>query len=67
MLAPNTPIPTLITDQNNDLLGVYEGAGYCAKGLYRPYISCTMKDIVYNKFCPVCQKALIEMFDFYAK
>lgn len=67
MLAPNTPIPTPVTDENKDVLGVYEGAGYCAEGLYRPWISCTMKDIVYNKFCPVCQKALIEMFDFYSK
>lgn len=67
MLTPNTLIPTPVTDENKDVLGVYEGAGYCAEGLYRPWISCTMKDIVYNKFCPVCQKALIEMFDFYSK
>ncbi|MFA7402054.1 MAG: M64 family metallopeptidase [Bacteroidales bacterium] len=67
MLASDTPIPTPVTDENKDVLGVYEGAGYCAEGLYRPWISCTMKDIVYNKFCPVCQKALIEMFDFYAE
>ncbi|NLE64164.1 MAG: peptidase M64 [Bacteroidales bacterium] len=67
MLASDTPIPTPVNDENKDVLGVYEGAGYCAEGLYRPWISCTMKDIVYNKFCPVCQKALIEMFDFYAE
>ena len=67
MLADDTPIPTPARKQNKDRLGVYEGAGYCAKGLYRPYISCTMKDIVYDNFCPVCLKAFEDMFDFYAE
>ncbi len=67
MLPEGTPIPTPITEENKDKLGVYEGAGYCSKGLYRPYISCTMKDIVYDKFCPVCTKAIIEMLHLYSK
>jgi hypothetical protein len=67
MLEVGTPIPTPITDENKDKLGVYEGAGYCAKGLYRPYISCTMKDIVYDRFCPVCKKAISEMLELYSK
>jgi hypothetical protein len=67
MLDDDTPIPTPVTDANKNKLGVYEGAGYCEKGLYRPFISCTMKDMVYNKFCPVCKESLIQMLKFYAK
>ncbi|MBP7102909.1 MAG: peptidase M64 [Bacteroidales bacterium] len=67
MLDDDTPIPTPVSDANKNKLGVYEGAGYCSKGLYRPFISCTMKDIVYNRFCPVCKASLIQMLKFYAK
>ncbi len=67
MLDKKTPIPTPSTDENKSKLGVYEGAGYCAKGLYRPYISCTMKDIVYDKFCPVCKSKILEMLQLYAR
>lgn len=61
MLDPETPVPTQLTREK---LGVYEGAGYCAKGLYRPWKDCTMKEIKYDNFCPVCRRAFNRMFDF---
>ncbi len=64
MLDPEVPVPTPAEKQYEDDLGVFEGAGYCAKGLYRPRKSCTMKDIKYDYFCPVCQRAFQRMFDF---
>lgn len=64
MLDPETPVPTKLTDKTGEKLGVYEGAGYCAKGLYRPWKDCTMKDIKYNHFCPVCKRAFNRMLDF---
>lgn len=64
MLDPEVPVPTPAEKQYEDDLGVFEGAGYCAKGLYRPRKSCTMKDIRYDYFCPVCQRAIQRMFDF---
>ncbi len=67
MVDENTPIPTPVIDENKETVGVYEGAGYCEKGLYRPFISCTMKDIVYNKFCPVCKEKIIEMLQLYVE
>jgi len=67
LLADDTPVPTPVRKQNEGRLGVYEGAGYCAKGLYRPCISCTMKDAQYDNFCPVCLKAFEDIFNFYAE
>ena len=64
MLDGKTAVPMPITDKNSEELGVYEGGGYCAKGIYRPRINCTMKEIKYDYFCPVCQRAFQRMFDF---
>lgn len=46
-------------------LGVYEGAGYQSKGLYRPVTNCMMN--YYAHFCPVCQRALNAVFDLYTR
>ena len=69
MLPKNTPVPT---PDNNDVpkaecgpLGVYEGAGYAYKGVYRPTMHCMMRD--YAPFCPVCIKRLGEIFGLYTQ
>lgn len=67
MVQKNTPVPTPNSDQYKDLIGVFEGGGYEAKGVYRPMYDCSMKSISYNNFCPVCKKALQNMIDFYTK
>lgn len=46
-------------------VGVYEGAGYKAKGIYRPCTNCMMN--YYAAFCPVCHRTLNRMFDLYTK
>lgn len=46
-------------------VGVYEGAGYKATGIYRPCTNCMMK--YYAQFCPVCTRTLHQMFDLYVK
>lgn len=68
-LPAGTPVPT---PDNNDVpkvecgpLGVYEGAGYSAKGVYRPTMHCMMRD--YAPFCPVCSKRLEEIFMLYTR
>ena len=69
LLQPSTPIPT--PDNNNvpkgecGPLGVYEGAGYSSKGVYRPTMHCMMRD--YAPFCPVCAKRLEEIFMLYTR
>ncbi len=69
MLPQGTPVPT---PENNDVpkaecgpLGVYEGAGYSSKGVYRPVMHCMMRD--YAPFCPVCSQRLEEIFGRYTK
>ncbi|OYT12096.1 MAG: peptidase M64 [Bacteroidetes bacterium 4572_112] len=63
---PKTKIPTEISKTNNPL-GAYEGGGYVEKGIYRPLPDCSMKSIRSNDFCPVCNKAIVELLEFYSK
>jgi len=66
-LLPNEiNIPTPDTEKFNNLLGVFEGGGYVAKGVYRPWRNCTMKDKVYNGFCPVCKETFSKVFEYYS-
>ena len=67
MLEEGTPIPTPTTKNYENKVGVFEGGGYVAEGVYRPAIDCTMHKIMYNRFCPVCLKALQEAILFYSK
>ena len=46
-------------------VGVFEGAGYQSKGVYRPAQECRMKINEVEKFCPVCSRALVSITDFY--
>ena len=50
---------------NLSLPFVYEGAGYTQKGLYRPTTECRMKINEAPAFCPVCQRALERLINFY--
>ena len=67
MLPANTPIPTPLENGSGMKLGVYEGAGYVAKGVYRPTPDCLMRTFGGNEFCPVCKAAIQKMLDFYTK
>lgn len=49
----------------NDKVGVFEGAGYATKGLYRPMIYCLMIHHPKNEFCLVCQMAISRIIDYY--
>lgn len=69
MLAPGTPIPGKYTPKNGDCrtLGIYEGAGYSAKGVYRSTPDCRMKSNEAREFCPVCRRALERLILFYTE
>jgi hypothetical protein len=47
-----------------DKVGVFEGAGYASKGLYRSMIHCIMISSPTNEFCKVCRAAIARMIDF---
>ncbi|MDD4149396.1 MAG: M64 family metallopeptidase [Bacteroidales bacterium] len=66
MLDADTPIPTPVSDENISKVGVYEGGGYQAKGIYRPYMNCMMKALGYD-FCPVCHKTLEDVINYYSE
>ncbi len=67
MLPANTPVPTPLENKSDLQMGVYQGAGYVANGVYRPTPDCLMRTFKGNKFCPVCAAAIQKMIDFYTK
>ena len=67
MIEPGTPIPTPATAEYKDKVGVYEGAGYMSKDFYRPMQDCLMNHFGCDAFCPVCQRAIVKMIEFYCK
>lgn len=67
LLPRGTQIPTPPNERKINRIGVYEGGGYMSKGVYRAYQDCRMKTNECAAFCPVCQRAITRMIDFYTK
>ncbi len=83
MLTPGVEIPTpwndkggkredRMKDTSNDkrgdvVVGVFEGGGYRSKGVYRPVETCRMRDNHNPAFCPVCERAISRVIEFYTK
>lgn len=68
MLTEGVTVPT--QPDGNDLttkVGVYEGGGYQSKGVYRPAQECRMKINEVKEFCPVCQRAISRLVDYYTR
>lgn len=66
MLDANVVIPTPDTTALQ-VIGVYEGGGYLAKGIYRPVMECRMKTNTAPGFCQVCSRAIERMIEFYTE
>jgi hypothetical protein len=47
--------------------GAFEGSGYAAKGMYRPFIDCRMFSRSRTPFDPVCRKAIEKVMDYYTR
>jgi len=67
MLDPGTPVPTPAEPRYEGVVGVYEGGGYVAKGVYRPFLDCRMHTNEAPGFCPVCRRAIERMVRFYSE
>ena len=78
MLPEGTEIPTAPVQGNiwqqfhegvsmDSIVGVYEGAGYQSKGVYRPFPDCRMKTNAAESFCPVCQRTIARIIEFYTQ
>jgi len=46
-------------------IGVFEGAGYLSKGLYRPMIDCLMFSKGKKPYCKVCEEAVYRVINLY--
>ena len=51
----------------NGGIGVYEGAGYQPRGVYRPVQECRMRINECEDFCPVCTRSLVRLIEFYTR
>lgn len=48
-------------------VGVFEGAGYATKGMYRPMMDCIMFTKAQKRFCTVCEDAMIRIITWYSE
>lgn len=67
MITKGTPMPTPCTKKNETRIGIYEGAGYSMKGVYRGMQDCRMRTNSNPIFCPICQRAIQRLIDFYTR
>ncbi|HTX88883.1 MAG TPA: M64 family metallopeptidase [Bacteroidales bacterium] len=67
MILPGTPIPTPREDKYKDVVGMFEGGGYCAKGIYSPMMDCRMKSNEAPGFCPVCRERIRNVILYYCE
>ena len=63
--SPKMPIPTPDVKKYEGKIGLFEGAGYSLHGVYRPTHDCRMRTNEHPDFCPVCQRAIQQVIDFY--
>lgn len=66
-IAENTPIPTPESSEFNNKLGVFEGGGYVAKGVFRPTINSIMRSLEAKELNKVSRDAIEEVILFYSK
>ena len=66
LISKGTPIPTPPTTNPNEI-GVFEGAGYSLKGVYRGQQNCRMRTNEYPEFCAVCKRAIEQLIRFYTE
>ncbi len=71
MVPKGVKVPTPVTDkykqEKTPSVGVFEGGGYFAKGIYRPAYDCRMRTNQCPVFCPVCERSLRRTIEFYTR
>ncbi|MCK5087064.1 MAG: hypothetical protein KAQ90_06065 [Melioribacteraceae bacterium] len=63
----DVPIPTPDEEKYHNVIGVFEGAGYVSKGVYRPTYNSIMRTLKADEFNLVCRKTLEKVIQFYAE
>jgi hypothetical protein len=51
----------------NGKVGAFEGAGYAAKGLFRPMLDCLMFSRGLRPLCKVCERAVVDTIKYYSE
>ncbi|TFH38333.1 MAG: peptidase M64 [Bacteroidia bacterium] len=67
LITEGTPTPTPAEDIYSSSVGLFEGGGYSAKGIFRPQLDCRMKSNEATEFCKVCQDALRRVLKHYTE
>jgi hypothetical protein len=67
LIARGTPVPTPPEEKYANVVGLFEGGGYSAKGIFRPEMDCRMKSNSEKGYCTVCRDAVKRMIEFYTK
>ena len=67
MVPSGVPVPTPVSKEYDGIVGVFEGGGYVAKGIFRPQIDCIMKNNSAPEFCLVCRRAIEKMIIFHTE
>ena len=65
LLTPEVPVPTPAEEENNALVGLFEGAGYTKTGMYRSGLHCVM-GAGGLPFCRACQHAIKGVVEHYS-
>ncbi|HEX2922383.1 MAG TPA: M64 family metallopeptidase [Bacteroidales bacterium] len=64
-IKDGVPVPTPEEEKYKNVVGLFEGGGYSAKGIYRPEIDCRMRSNGPKGFCSVCSNAIIKAIEYY--
>lgn len=67
LISNDIPVPTPAVEKYYNTVGLFEGAGYSAKGIYRAETDCRMKSNGPRGYCTVCREAARKMIEFYIK
>ncbi len=70
LIKKGTPTPTPESDNpkvKNTRVGLYRGAGYNTKNVYRGMQDCRMRTNTHPEFCIVCRRALEKLIKFYTE
>ncbi len=67
LVADTVPIPTPNVSKYKNITGVFEGAGYSARGIYRPAVNCRMRSNQAEGLCEACREAIRRMILFYSQ
>ncbi len=65
LVDSGVPVPTPNENRYAAKIGAFEGGGYVKKKIYRPMADCKMRSNQNDRFCPVCEKAIVDMIRFY--